>query len=144
MAEYTSQPVSLGKSAAEIYDKLTDMQGLAQMLTNAPMDMVPDEQRKLLSDIHIDENSIEIPGGPVGSITLVKSTCTPTSLVSFEGKGTPVPLVLAAHLQSTGSDSCDVTVEVSISVPAMMKPMLNGPMNKLVTQVADHLKALNH
>lgn len=143
MAEYKSQPVSLGKSAEEVYDKLTDMQGLAQAITNVPMDQVPEDKRDMLKQVRVDENSIEVPGGPVGSIVLEKSDCTRPVYVSFEGKGTPVPLTLSAHIQSTSADTCEVTVEVDIKIPAMLKPMINGPMNDLVKQVADSLRAIS-
>ncbi len=142
MAEYKSNPVTLGRSAQEVYDRLTNMQGLAQALTNVPADQVPEDKREMLNSIRIDEDTIEIPGGPVGSVTLVKSDCTPPVYVSFEGKGTPVPLVMAAHIQPTGDTTCEVTVEVNISIPAIMKPMLNGPMNNLVEQVANSLRAI--
>lgn len=142
MAEYKSNPVSLARSAQEVYDRLTNMQGLAEALTNVPEDQVPEDKRDLLNGIRIDGDSIEIPGGPMGSVTLVKSDCTAPVYVSYEGKGTPVPLVLAARIQPTGDSTCEVTVEVNISVPALMKPMLNGPMNNLVEQVANSLRAI--
>lgn len=142
MAEYKSNPVTLGRSAQEVYERLTNMQGLAEALTNVPADQVPEDKRDLLNSIRIDDDTIEIPGGPVGSVTLVKSDCTAPVYVSFEGKGTPVPLVLAAHIQPIGDNTCEVTVEVNLSIPAMMKPMLNGPMNNLVEQVANSLRTI--
>lgn len=142
MAEYKSSPVTLLKSADAVYDKLTDLMGLEQAIRNIPADTVPEDKRQMLDDIRVDENTITIPGGPTGAITLVKSDCTRPVLVSYEGFGTPVPVTLAVQIQATGDESCEVTVVADIKVPAMLKPMINGPMQKMVDQVASNLRTI--
>lgn len=143
MAEYKSNPVALHKSAEQVYNTLTDLRGLGEAISGIPHDQVPEDKLQMLEGIKIDDDSMTIPGGPTGAITLRRAHCTPYSEVSYEGVGTPVPVSLAARIQSTGPDSCEVTVEAAISVPAIMKPMLNGPMNKMVNEVAANLTKLN-
>ena len=41
MAEYKSNPVTVRKSADQIFDTLTDLQGLAEKITGIPADSVP-------------------------------------------------------------------------------------------------------
>lgn len=143
MAEYKSGPVTVNKSAEAIYDKLTDLVGLKQAIRNIPVDKIPADKREMLDGIRVDENSLVIPGGPAGNITFVKSSCERPSLVSYEGVGTPVPVSLIAHINDRGSESCEITVTADIQVPAMLKPMLNGPMQKMVDQVSTSLKSLD-
>ena len=142
MAEYKSSPVAVGKSAETIYDKLTDLAGLEEAIRNIPQDKVPDDKRELLDNIRVDEDTLVIPGGPTGNVTLVKADCVRPTLVSYEGVGTPVPVMLSAHNAPTGPESSEITVEASLQVPAMLKPMLNGPMQKLVDQIADSVKSM--
>ena len=73
MAEYKSNPVTVRKSADQIFDTLTDLQGLAEKITGIPADSVPEDKRAMLEGIRVDENTLTIPGGPTGAITLVKS-----------------------------------------------------------------------
>lgn len=143
MAEYKSSPVTVNKSAEAIYDRLTDLAGLEQAIRNIPADKIPADKREMLDGIRVDENSLVIPGGPVGSITLMKTTCERPSLVSYEGVGTPVPVTLIAHISAKDTESCEITVSADIQVPAMLKPMLNGPMQKMVDQVSTSLKSLD-
>lgn len=143
MAEYKSSPVTVRKSADQIYDTLTDLQGLAEKITGIPADSVPEDKRAMLEGIRVDENTLTIPGGPTGAITLVKSDCTRPAYVSYEGVGTPVPVTLAVNIAAVGDDAAEVTVKADIQVPALLKPMLNGPMQKMVDEVAQNLRNLN-
>ena len=143
MAEYKSNPVTVRKSADQIFDTLTDLQGLAEKITGIPADSVPEDKRAMLEGIRVDENTLTIPGGPTGAITLAKSDCTRPTYVSYEGVGTPVPVTLAVNIAAVGDDAAEVTVKADIQVPALLKPMLNGPMQKMVDEVAQNLRNLN-
>ena len=142
MAEYKSSPVSLHRSAEDLYNKLTNLAGLKEAISGIPADQIPEDKLHLLDEINVEGDSITIPGGPTGPITLTRAECVEPSSVSYKGVNTPVPLTLTAQIQSTGADSCEVTVCVDIKVPAMLKPMLNGPMEKMVNEVAGHLRSL--
>lgn len=142
MATYTSSPVTLLQSAESVYSRLSNLEGLKDVLGRIPADQIPADQQDLINKIQISGDTISIPGGPAGEISLTKGNCIEPSLVSYEGVGTPVPLSLQTRIESTGADSCEVTVQAEIQVPAMLKPMLNGPMQKMVDQVAQSLTQL--
>ena len=93
MAEYKSNPVTVRKSADQIFDTLTDLQGLAEKITGIPADSVPED--------------------------------------------------LGVNNAAVGDDAAEVTVKADIQVPALLKPMLNGPMQKMVDEVAQNLRNLN-
>lgn len=107
-----------------------------------PREEVPEDKRDLLDQIEITDSTIMIPGGPTGNVTLRLGQCERPQLITFEGENTPVPVALTAHLAATGADSCQVTVVASIGIPAMLKPMVSGPMQKLVDQIAMTLTQL--
>lgn len=142
MATYQSSPVALRSSAQNIYDKLTNLNGLGEMIKNIPADQIPEDKRSMLDGIEVSDDTITIPGGPTGSISLRKGACVSPQTITYEGINTPVPVSLTAHIASTGAESCDVVVEADIKVPAMLKPMLNGPMKKMVEEVANSLTQL--
>ncbi len=139
MASYKSNPVTLSQNAEKVYDKLTDLSKLAGFIKDIPADSVPEDKRQLLDQITVTGDSITIPGGPTGPITLTKGDCTPYSKVIYIGQGTPVPVSLECSLVPTGADTCEAVVMADIKVPMMLKPMLNGPMNQLVAQVSQAL-----
>lgn len=142
MAEYKSNPVSLRKSAETVYGRLTNLEALEKSIREIPEESIPADKRAMLDGITVDNDTITIPGGPTGSLSLRKAECTEPLFVSYECIGTPVPAILAARIAPTGDNSCEVTVEADIKVPPMLKPMLNGMMNKMVNEVASQLTSL--
>ena len=54
-----------------------------------------------------------------------------------------MPVTLAVNIAAVGDDAAEVTVKADIQVPALLKPMLNGPMQKMVDEVAQNLRNLN-
>lgn len=139
MATYKSNPVDLGQNVETVYNKLTDLNKLAGFIKNIPAESIPADKRELLDQITVTDESITIPGGPTGPVTLVKGDCNPVSKVTYIGQGTPVPVTLECDLVPTGADSCQAVVTADIKVPMMLKPMLNGPMNQLMAQVSQAL-----
>lgn len=142
MAEYKSKLIDLPQSANEIYDKLTDLRKLDKIIKDIPADQIPDDKRALINGIYVKTDSITIPGGPTGDITLVKGECVEPSKVIYNAQGTPVPVSITADIFATGADSCQVEVVASLIIPAMLKPMVNGPMQKMIDQVAMTLTQL--
>ena len=142
MATYKSNPVDLAASCQTMYDKLTDLGRLGEFIKNIPADQVPDDKRQMLDSIRVTDSTITIPGGPTGDLTLAKGDCEAPSKVVYVGENTPVPVTLECDLAATGEDSCQAEVIADIKVPAMLKPMLNGPMNKMLEQVAMMLTQL--
>lgn len=142
MATYKSETVELGYSAEKVFDKLSNLQGLGELIKNIPEDKVPADQRVMLEQVAVTPDSISFPAGPVGSITLqLMETVRPT-LIKLEGQGTPVPLGLSMHIIPLGEDRCQAYVQVDIQIPAMLKPMVSGPLQKMVDQFSQMLRQL--
>ncbi len=140
MATYKSEVVSLAYPAETVFGKLSNLEGLGDMLRNVPSDKIPADQMAMLEQVRITSDTISFPGGPAGDVTLrVAETSAPT-LIRLEGAGTPVPMSLALHINPITPDTCETHVQIDIKIPAMLKPMVNGPLQKMADQFAQMLR----
>lgn len=140
MATYKSETVGLAYPAETVFGKLSNLEGLGNVIKNIPEDKVPADQRAMLEQVNVTSDTITFPGGPVGSITLRLNDLKSPSLISLVGQGTPVPLTLAMHITPLTPETCEAYVEIDLQIPAMLKPMVNGPMQKMTGQFAQMLR----
>lgn len=143
MATYESEEKCLSASAEKVYAKLDNLEGLRDLLAKVPVSAVPDDKRALLEGIEITPDTITIPGGPVGSVKLRKCRSVEPELIELTGEGTPVPISLALKIKPVDASSCRARAVIDLDIPAMLKPMISGPMQKMVAQFGDVLGALN-
>lgn len=142
MANYRSENVSLAYPAERVYDKLSNLEGLGNLLKNLPEDRIPADQRAQLEQVRVSADAISFPGGPVGDVTLVVAERVAPTLIRMAGAGTPVPLNVTLHVTPLTPDTCEAYVEIDLKVPMMLKPMLNGPMQKMTEQFAQMLRQI--
>jgi len=140
MATYKSEAVGLAYPAETVFNKLSNLEGLGNVLKNLPEDQISAEQRAQLEQVQVTSDTISFPGGPVGNITLHVSEVKAPTLISFEGQGTPVPLHMSMHITPLTPDTSEAFVEIDLQIPAMLKPMINGPMQKMTRQFAQMLR----
>ncbi len=143
MVTYSSKDISINAPAEAVYSKMNNLEGLASLLNQVPADQIPEDKRGMLESLDITSDSITIPGGPVGSITLRKSRSIEPTLIEMTGENSPVPLGLSLHITEDGPDHCHARAEIALEIPAMLKPMISGPMQKMVEQFGDVLSAIN-
>lgn len=142
MAKYKSDDVTLGAPAEKVFDKLSNIEGLKEMLARVPADKIPEEHRATFENIGITSDSLTLPGGPVGTLTLRLKRKESPSLLEFQGEGTPVPMSLRLNIRPTSSETCEARADVELAIPAMLAPMISGPMKKMVRQFGDLLRAI--
>ena len=142
MATYSSEEVIITAPAEKVFRKLDNLEGLGEMLSNAPADQIPEEKRAMLSQIAVTQDTISFPAGPMGAITMRKTMSEEPVLIRLEGEGTPVPMSLSLHILPQGEDMCGARVEISIEIPAMLKPMVNGPLKKMTEEFARMLRVV--
>lgn len=142
MANYKSESVTLKASAETVYNKLSNLDALDSMLKNAPVDMIPEDKRSVLEQIRVQGDTIMFPAGPMGAITLKRTKSVEPSLIGFEGQGTPVPMGLSLHISPVNEYSCEAYVEFDLQIPAMLKPMINGPLKKMTGEFGNILRSI--
>ena len=142
MATYKSDEVPLKASAQSVFDRLSDFESLKGLLSNVPADQIPADKREMFDSIKLTKDSIELPGGPVGSIRLKVVEKTAPTCIRLKGEGTPVPLSLQLDIHPVDEASCRAMAKVDLEIPAMLRPMISGPMQKMTEQFAQVLRSI--
>lgn len=142
MTTITSDKTHIYASAQQVYEKLSNLENLKPLLEQVPRENIPADKAEMFDNLRITADSISIPAGPVGEITLVLSDCMPYSQIQLTGQGTPVPMFMRLDIKAQGAEECEVVVSISLDVPAMIKPMVAGPLKKIVNQFAQVLGAI--
>lgn len=142
MAKYRSEEVPLKASAQSVYDRLSNFESLRDLLDKIPADQIPADKKEMFDNIHLSDDCIELPGGPVGSIRLKVVEKTAPKCIKLKGEGTPVPLSLQLDIIPVDDASCRAAAQVDIEIPAMLRPMIAGPMQKMTEQFAQVLHSI--
>lgn len=142
MTTIKSDKTILDAPAQVVFEKLSNLENLKNLLEKVPVDKVPEDKRAMFENLKITSDSIEIPGGPAGAITLKVRDKMAPSLIRLEGEGTPIPLSMQLEIEPKTETSCEVQVSLSMQIPAMLKPMISGPVKKIVEQFAQMLRAI--
>lgn len=132
----------LSAPAETVFTRLDNLEGLGDMIKNAPADQIPEDKRQMLENISVTADTITFPAGPMGSLTLRKTQSINPTLIRLEGEGGPVPMSLSLNILPLGETACSANVEIDLQIPAMLKPMINGPMQKMTTEFAQMLRAV--
>lgn len=144
MAIFKAQPIAVSASAEAVFDKLSDLSSIKTLMGNIPESAVPDDQRQLLEEVEITDNSIAFPAGPVGKITLEVAERIRPTLIRLEGVGTPVALSLSLEIAPLSDSSCEAATAIDIAIPPMLKPMIGGTLQKMADQFTEVLGKLNY
>lgn len=142
MATYKSEKTPLRYSAEAVYDKLSNLENLKNILANVPAGQVPEDQMRQLEQIKVTADTISFPAGPVGELTLQVVERKAPTLIRMEGVGAPVSMSLSLEIEPEGSENCCATVVIEIDIPAMLKPMVNGPLKKMTEQFAQMISMI--
>lgn len=142
MATFRNNPVVIAYPAENVYAKVSNPENLRGLLSTLPVDQIPEDKRAMLENIKVTSDSIEVPGGPVGSLTFKITEKIEPTLVKFAGVGAPVAMSLAVRITPEGSDACTAEVEIDLALPKMLLPMVSGPIQQMADQFGMLLKAL--
>ncbi|MDE5869823.1 MAG: hypothetical protein K2H18_06285 [Muribaculaceae bacterium] len=142
MAEYKSEETPIKASAEAVFKKISNLEGLKELLAKVPQDQIPADQKEMFDQIKITPDTIAFPAGPVGELTLKLTETVQPTFIRLEGVGAPVPMALMLHIHPATDISCSVQVVIDLQIPAMLKPMVSGPLNKMVEQFANMLRNL--
>lgn len=144
MATYNSEEISLMAPAGAVYSKLSNLDNLRSLLEKVPADKIPADKLEMFNSISVTPDSVTVPGGPVGALTFrMKEKIEPT-LIKLAGEGLPpgIALSLSLHITPEGESTSKAKVTIDISIPAMLKPMVSGPLQKMADQFGQVLRAI--
>ena len=142
MATYNSEKVTLNSPATAVYDKLSNLENLKSMLAKVPAESVPEDKRQMFENIKITSDTIEVPGAPMGNLVFRVTERVAPSLIKLKGEGIPVEMALALHIHPVSDTTSSASVEIDINIPAMLKPMIGGQIQKIADQFGQVLGAI--
>ncbi|MDE7457818.1 MAG: hypothetical protein K2M77_03025 [Muribaculaceae bacterium] len=137
MAEYKSKAVTVARSAEYIADKFADLSAFGNAL-----DSLPESERAKIGDVKFDADSITIETKQVGTISFKVTERTPRKVV-MNAVGSPVPLDLCVNLTPLGQDSTEIVTSIDVEIPAMLRPLIGGAMQKAVDQFGNLMAKLD-
>ena len=143
MTTYSSKEITLPASADVVFEKLSNLQNLRSLLDKVPVDKVPEDKRHMFENITITEDSIEVPGGPMGSLRFKVTEKTAPSYIKLIGEGMPIEMNLAMNVKPVSENSSLAKVDINIDIPALLKPMVGGQIQKMADQFGDVLGAIS-
>ncbi|MDE6270998.1 MAG: hypothetical protein K2M12_09130 [Muribaculaceae bacterium] len=136
MATYKAKPINIAKSADFIADQFADLTRLQSALDN-----LPEEEKAKVGDVKFTTDAIVMQTPQVGEIKFVVKERSPRR-VAFEAGGLPMPVVMAVDLNPQTSESTEATATLDIEIPAMLKPMVGGTMQKAVDKFSELISRL--
>lgn len=142
MTSIKSDKAIVNGTPEQVFEKLSNLDNLKPLLEKVPKDQIPEDKREMFDNLQITSDSISIPGGPVGNITLRISDRLPYSLIRLSGEGSPVPMDMQLEIEPEGADHSEVQVAINLEIPAMLKPMVSGPLKKIANQFVNVLGAI--
>lgn len=144
MAVFKSQIRSIQAPAETVFDKLSNLENLKSLLARVPESAIPADQKEMFDAIRVTEDSISFPAGPVGELTMQITRKERPTLISLEGVGAPVALSMDLEIGIVSADSCEAVVAIDIAIPAMLKPMIGGTLQRMADQFGEMLGHLNY
>lgn len=140
MATYKSDKVDIQASAQSVFRRLSNPENLRELLAKVPEGSLSEDQRAKLDQIELTADSITLSGAPMRSLTLRLTEKREPELIRFSGEGTPVPMALQVDITPLTDTMCQAQVVIELEIPMLLKPMVSGPMQQLVTQVGTLLR----
>ena len=143
MTTYSSEEITFNAPAEKVFDKLSNLENLKSLLEKVPADKVPEDKRQMFENIIITPDTIEVPGGPMGNLIFRLTDKEAPSLIKLSGEGIPIALALEMHIKPLTENSSSGKVDINIDIPAMLKPMVGGQIQKMAGQFGNILSAIS-
>lgn len=124
MATYKSKPVTVPASASAVSDKFADLRTLESALGN-----LPDDERAKIGQVDFTADSLSIHTPQAGELKF-KVTERTSERVVFKTVSSPLPLDMVLNLRPLSDDSTELITAIEVEIPAMLKPLLGGMMQK--------------
>ncbi|MBJ2188016.1 MAG: SRPBCC family protein [Muribaculaceae bacterium] len=136
MATFTSKPTIVDSPAATVAEKFSDLSAMQKVL-----DQIPADERAKIGDIALTPDSIVMKTPQVGDITLKVTQRTPER-VTLTAMGSPVPMNLSVNIKPLSDTQTELTTSMDVEIPAFLKPMVGGTLQKAVDQFGQLMQRL--
>lgn len=134
MAEFKSDETTINVSAQKVYSKLSDLENIRSYIDKIPEDNIPEDKLEQFRSLEITSDSISVKGGPTGSIKMNITKKVEPSLIRLEAADIPLSIALEVHIKEISENQCSQQVVIIADIPIFLKPMVSGPLQKVVDQ----------
>lgn len=131
MAKYSSQPVTINGSQADVYNKISNLGAYQELL-----DKMPDDLRQKAGDVRFTDEAIIINANPVGEIRLEIIDRHEPDMIRLKASNAPVPMFLSLELGKETDSTTKLVSVIEVDVPAILKPMIGPKMQEAANQMA--------
>ncbi len=138
MAVYKSKPVTVGRPATEMYERLSDLSRL-----QGSLDKLPEEQRQQIDNVQFSADSIRIQTPQVGEIAFKIIEKIEPEKVVFGTESSPVPLTMTLVVAPVSDSASTVAAEINVEIPAMLRPLVGPQLQKAADQLGNLIGTLN-
>lgn len=142
MAIYSSNKVTLNAPAEVVYEKLSNLENLKALLNKVPADQIPEDKRQMFENIVITPDTIEIPGAPMGNLVFRVAERKAPNYIRLNGEGIPLEIALVLKIEPAPENKSYGRVDIDLDIPAMLKPMIGGQVQKIADQFGTVLAAV--
>lgn len=125
-----------------IYARFSNPENLKAIIDAAPEGRIPADKLEQIKQIQVTPDSITVPGGPTGAVTLKLVDCREPSLIRLKAMDVPIDLVLELHLKPVTAESAETQVQIVADIPMMLRPMLKGPLQQVADKVNEMVASI--
>lgn len=126
METYKSEEQLIKCNIRTVFEKLSNP-SIFKSHIEANLDRLPEEARENLDKVNFESDGITIES-PMGPLKLgVLESTEPTRIV-YGAAMSPVPFNLIINLEQLDEDSTRSSAEIQLDIPAMLRPMVAGPL----------------
>jgi carbon monoxide dehydrogenase subunit G len=134
MTEFTSEIKQLPYNEAIIYEVLSDLNNLEKVKDRIPQDKI--------QDFSFDRDSCVFNVSPVGNVRFSIVEREPNKTIKFMADQSPVNVYMWIQLKEVNPQDTRMKLTVKAELNPFLKPMLSGPLQKGLDQIADVLAAI--
>lgn len=134
MTEFTSEIKQIPYSETTIYEVLSDLNNLEKVKDRIPQDKI--------QDFSFDRDSCTFNVNPVGNVRFSVVEREPNKTIKFKADQAPIDVYLWIQLKEVNDRDTRIKLTVKAELNPFLKPMLSGPLQKGLDQIAGVLASI--
>lgn len=139
MLEYKSREAVADGSVEVIYDLLSKPSNLRKLIDNVDDSRIPADKLEMMKKVEVTDDSITLPAGPVGAVTMCLDRCERPSFISMKFANIPMAVGMELHLAPLTEETTQVQCTIKADIPKMMAPMVKGVLQQVPDKVVELL-----
>lgn len=137
MSTYKGKPTVVNRPVADIYNRFSNLSSLREVYENNPNLNRSDAQVKFGDDY------LSVTNPQLGEIKFEIVDRQEPSRVAFKAANFPMPLGMVINLKPITEDSTEISTDIDIELPAMVKMMLGSKIQDVADNFGKLMSGMN-